>query len=143
MTIINEKNFSPDFEVVGCFVEWQGKIIILKRHHDCWEGGKWGIPGGKIEKDETAPSAIVRELSEETGLAVDDKKIFYIDNIAVDHDGRKMIYHLFSTVLNQMPNIIINQREHLEYKIIDPLETLKLNLVSDLDYLVQKHYGRN
>ncbi|MFD6334841.1 methyltransferase, FxLD system [Streptomyces niveus] len=47
--------------------------------------GMWELPGGRIETDEAAPAAAVRELNEETGLAarVDDAHI-----IAVLHDDR-------------------------------------------------------
>ncbi|WP_030913247.1 NUDIX domain-containing protein, partial [Streptomyces sp. NRRL F-5126] len=47
--------------------------------------GMWELPGGRIETDEAAPAAAVRELNEETGLTarVDDAHV-----ITVLHDDR-------------------------------------------------------
>jgi 8-oxo-dGTP diphosphatase len=43
-------------------------LLVLRGH----EPGKglWSIPGGRIEPGETDQEAVVREVSEETGLAV-------------------------------------------------------------------------
>ena len=42
------KVFPPTIKVVGCFVDWNGKILILKRSHLRPQSLKWGIPGGKL-----------------------------------------------------------------------------------------------
>ena len=40
-------DFNPAFEVVSCFVEHNGEILLLHRNNDKSEGGKWGTPGGR------------------------------------------------------------------------------------------------
>jgi 8-oxo-dGTP diphosphatase len=47
------------------------EILISKRHLDAHQGGLWEFPGGKVENDESLPSALARELEEELGLKVD------------------------------------------------------------------------
>jgi len=46
-----------------------GKILLVKRGREP-EKGKWAVPGGHMERDETAEEACVREVKEETGLEV-------------------------------------------------------------------------
>jgi ADP-ribose pyrophosphatase YjhB (NUDIX family) len=43
-----------------------GRLVLVKRR----DNGLWSLPGGLIDWGESIPSAISRELSEETGLTV-------------------------------------------------------------------------
>ncbi|MER5549765.1 methyltransferase, FxLD system [Streptomyces sp. NPDC002589] len=57
-----------------------GRVLLCRSTRGMWE-----LPGGRIETDEDAPAAAVRELNEETGLTacVDDAHV-----ITVLHDDR-------------------------------------------------------
>ena len=49
------------------------ELLVLKRPHFVkWAPNQWGLPGGKIEPDETPLQAAVREVREETTLEVED-----------------------------------------------------------------------
>ncbi len=56
---------------VGAVVtDEQGRLLMIKRGHEPG-AGLWSIPGGRIEPGETDAEALVREMIEETGLAVE------------------------------------------------------------------------
>lgn len=46
-----------------------GDLLMIRRGHGP-AGGRWTLPGGRIEGGESAREAVVREVAEETGLAV-------------------------------------------------------------------------
>lgn len=47
-----------------------GKVFLSKRKNTGWEDGKYSLIGGRIEGNETARQAAVREAMEETGIAI-------------------------------------------------------------------------
>lgn len=55
---------------VGVVVkDTDGRLLLVKRGH-APQIGRWTIPGGKVEPDETLEEAAAREVIEETGLTV-------------------------------------------------------------------------
>ena len=53
--------------VVHAVVERDGRLLLVKRAPNLSEGGKWGLPGGFLDRDETVANGVLRELFEETG----------------------------------------------------------------------------
>ena len=51
--------------------EAQPRVLLIRRKHEPF-AGRWAIPGGFIEMDETLEASARRELREETGLDVAD-----------------------------------------------------------------------
>ncbi len=45
------------------------RFIVVQKDRPSWQKGRLNLPGGKIEKGETAYQAAIRELYEETGIA--------------------------------------------------------------------------
>ncbi len=46
-----------------------GRLLLVQRAHDP-DRGAWSVPGGRVEAGEDDATAVVREVLEETGLAV-------------------------------------------------------------------------
>lgn len=57
--------------VVDTLLINNGKILLVKRAASLPEGGKWGLVGGYVERDETLLAAASREIREETGYAIE------------------------------------------------------------------------
>jgi ADP-ribose pyrophosphatase YjhB (NUDIX family) len=49
-------------EAAGGFIEKDGQFLFIRRH------GKWDLPKGKLEKDETIEHAAIRECEEECAV---------------------------------------------------------------------------
>ena len=55
---------------VGAIVtDAAGRLLLIRRGHEPGKG-LWSLPGGRVEPGETDEQAVVREVREETGLAV-------------------------------------------------------------------------
>lgn len=52
---------------VGAVVVDEGRLLMIRRGHGP-AAGEWAIPGGRVEPGETVAEAVLRELTEETGI---------------------------------------------------------------------------
>jgi 8-oxo-dGTP diphosphatase len=55
--------------VAAVVLDGRGRLLLVLRGREP-SRGHWSIPGGKVEPGETLERAVVREVAEETGLAV-------------------------------------------------------------------------
>lgn len=82
--------------VVDTLVLKDGQLLMAKRAARLLEGGKWGIIGGYIDRDETIAQAAAREVYEETGWEIKDLTLLtVIDNPARGGEDRQNISFLF------------------------------------------------
>lgn len=65
--------------VVHAIVELDGKLLLEKRSGNLLESGKWGMPSGFLDRDETAVEGIMREVLEETGWQTEAVALFRIN----------------------------------------------------------------
>lgn len=63
---------------VHALVEKEGSILLVKRSPNLLEGGKWSLPSGFLDRDETAIQGVLRELREETGWEGQVQSVFFI-----------------------------------------------------------------
>lgn len=56
-----------------------GEVLACRRGSGSrFEQGKWNLPGGHLEMDESLEECAVRECREETGVTVDKEKLRFI-----------------------------------------------------------------
>ena len=85
----------PDLLVALGLVLHDGRVLLTKRHEedapDLHE--KWELPGGKVEKDEAAEAAAVRELSEETGYACTADRLLPVayEHVVMNGNGTRHV----------------------------------------------------
>ncbi len=64
--------------VVDGIIYRENKILLAKRALRLIEGGKWGLIGGYMSRDETVTEALAREVLEETGWKIAEPQLLTI-----------------------------------------------------------------
>lgn len=99
----------------------KGSVLIVKRSHYVKHGaGLWQLPGGKIERGESALEAICREIKEELGLALDSEKLVSVSCVegdsVVGSAGDRIKMHLFALIVADRPELTLeNSIEKVEW----------------------------
>ena len=75
--------------IVIAKLKGENKLLLIQRKNDPFKG-KWALPGGFIEMEETLEEACKRELREETGVENIEMKQFYVFD-EVNRDPRERI----------------------------------------------------
>lgn len=89
-----KKIIIKDIEAVVAVIERNGRFFIQKRSPNGLLADLWEFPGGKIEKGESARSALLREVTEETGTMVKSAK--HIMNVRHFYTQFRVNLHVWS-----------------------------------------------
>jgi 8-oxo-dGTP diphosphatase len=96
----------------------QDRHVLLVRK----PGGRWTLPGGKLERGESAADAAARELWEETGLRVD--ALMYV--LELEADGTR--HHVFeASVLNLGQLRPLNEISDCTWHPLDTVNNLNIS----------------
>ena len=112
---------------VGALIhDGAGKILMVRTHK--WRD-RWGIPGGKIERGETAEAALRREILEETALEITDIQFALVQDCI---DSPEFIRPAHFVLLNYIArakskNVILNE-EAEEFRWVEIPGALSLPL---------------
>lgn len=126
----NSPNLDHEYEVVSCFIEYKGKFLILQRAKRDLQYGLWGIPGGKLEEQETSIEGLQRELLEETGIKLSSKNFCLLGQIHMSNqcDGYYLL-HIYYTSIDHLPKIQLRKKEHSGLKWVSFEEFKRENLL--------------
>lgn len=123
------EDFNPGLHAAGCFCEWENKILILQRSPQKFQGNTWGIPGGKMEKNETPRVCAIREIQEEVGLNIDADDLEMIGSIYCRLPDLDYIFYIFRKRFLTLPEIKLAIEEHTKGEWFTVEEGLKLPLI--------------
>lgn len=81
--------------VAAALVDDRGRVLMQQRPAHRAHGGLWEYPGGKLEPGEGPAGALVRELDEELGIAVDPADCHPIGFATAEDGARPVILLLY------------------------------------------------
>lgn len=122
------KGFTPHVEIAACYLEIDNKLLLLQRARGKFEPEKWGVPAGKIEKNENPENAAKRELFEETGISLENPtQITYLHSLYIRKPEVDYVYHLFKVHLEHIPEVhLSNEHQNYTWATAKDLETIAL-----------------
>lgn len=116
--------------VKGIIRRNDGKILVLKRSDkDDHKPGVWETVGGGMDKEESPQQALLREISEETGLAVNVSNPFNVFTFKKDTGEFKIGITFLCEYLGGEVTL---SDEHSEYRFIEPKEFSEMKSVLSL-----------
>ena len=134
------QNFDSKFDVISCFVEYNGEILLLHRQDYKPEGNTWGVPAGKVDAGEPLLEAMMREIQEETGFVLPSSQLSYFGKVFVKYPKYDFVYHIYHIKLDQRQKVSINHKEHKDFRWISPENALNIPLIQDLDACIKLFY---
>lgn len=108
-------------ELAGNIIIQNHKILLLfKKDEKHWE-----VPGGKVEENESATEAAVREAKEEIGVETQLKKPFYSGEF--EKDGQLYLWHGYlAKIENGKPQLQEDKFEKFSWISKDQLDQINL-----------------
>jgi 8-oxo-dGTP diphosphatase len=126
---LRPKDFVPKVEVAGIYVNINDKVLLLQLSSRKREAGKWGVPAGKLESNESVIEGARRELLEETDIDITSVDMLKsIGKLFIRKPDIDYVYHLFGLNLELFPNIQLSA-EHHNHKWVTRIEANALNLM--------------
>ena len=84
--------------VAAALIDSGGRVLLQQRASHRSMPGLWEFPGGKVERGETPEAALVRELDEELGVAVDPAALEPVAFASEALGDRHLLLLLYSTL---------------------------------------------
>lgn len=113
-----------------------GRCLLLKRSMSSkGNPGKWDLPGGKIDSGENFDEALLREVSEETGISVSIHRVLG----TAESELRKVrvIYLILEGHLES--GQVRLSSEHDDYIWVNPQELPKMNLADQFQQFAKSY----
>ena len=122
-------------------VEYGGKILLLResaQYDEGTEAGKWDVPGGRIEPEESLAAGFKREVKEESGLdVVPGKLLGAFDNFPEIKGETCHIVRVYFACSTDTDQVTLSD-DHDQYEWVNPTDLTDKILVSDLYPVVEE-----
>lgn len=81
--------------VAVALIDGDGRVLVQQRPPGKPMAGLWEFPGGKVEAGEVPEAALIRELAEELGIAIDPRALAPASFASEGLGGRHLLLLLY------------------------------------------------
>lgn len=89
-------------------IESDGQALLLRSWYD---GNNWSLPGGGVDKNESAKQSAIREVAEETGIVLTESQLVDLGRDTYDKAGLKFDIQRYGCKLKTKPS---TKKQHVE-----------------------------
>lgn len=128
------KPFALSAKVVVC--DASGRCLLLKRSMSSkGNPGKWDLPGGKVDVGESFDQGLLREVAEETGLAISLQRV--VGTAESELPTRKVVYLILEGRVES--GQVCLSSEHDEYTWVDRRDLTTMDLADQFRPFAQAY----
>lgn len=109
-------------KIVGCFLEYDGKFVILVRHAHKPPGNTRDMPTNKVEPEEGGTQAMIRELQEETGYHAHAAQLEHVRDYEFVSDVGEYTFFAYRMKLSEPYTLAIDDAAYSEYQWVTAKE---------------------
>ena len=109
--------------VVGGVIEDSNRnILIMQRKEDDFMGGIDELPSGNMDKGEDIPTALAREIKEETNCDMENI-LFYIDSFDYKSgSGKNARQYNFAVKVKSTDDIILTEHDSYDWETVEQIK---------------------
>lgn len=125
---------------VSALVRRNGQVLLVRRGQPPL-AGQWSLPGGKVEIGERLEAAAIREILEETGIAIDHLARIDMAEIIVRDAGGAVASHAVLTVFagRYVAGEVTAGDDAADARWVSRADLARLELTEDTRRVIETH----